>query len=185
MRRDQRMVSALLSHGADPNAPLQNWTPTRRASDDFNFPPAFVGATPFWLAARVAEPEIMRQLVKHGADAQVVLRVAYTAGGGETGYIPRKEATTALMAATGMGGGRAWLLGPEPSAADTEARILEAAKIAVELGVDVNAANLDGRTALDAAEARKYKTVVEFLRANGAQPGKPQQRPRNSAQENR
>ena len=28
------------------NAPLKTWTPTRRSSDDFNFEPALVGATP-------------------------------------------------------------------------------------------------------------------------------------------
>ena len=68
MRRDEKMVSALLAHGADPNAPLRTWTPTRRSSDDFNFDPELVGATPFWLAARFSEPGVMRLLVKHGAD---------------------------------------------------------------------------------------------------------------------
>ena len=62
MRRDTRMVSALLAHGADPNAPLRAWTPTRRSSKDFNFAPELVGATPFWLAARFTEPEVMRLL---------------------------------------------------------------------------------------------------------------------------
>ena len=31
---------------------FETWTPTRRSSDDFNFAPELVGATPFWLAAR-------------------------------------------------------------------------------------------------------------------------------------
>ena len=30
--------------------------------------PRLVGATPFWLAARFSEPDVMRLLVKHGAD---------------------------------------------------------------------------------------------------------------------
>jgi ankyrin repeat protein len=38
----------------------------------------------------------------------------------------------------------------------------------VELGVDVNAANTDGRTAHDAAKALKYDTVVKFLLERGA-----------------
>ena len=66
-----RMVTALLAHGADPNAPLRTWTPERRSSADFNFAPALVGATPFWLAARFNEPHVMRLLVKHGADPLV------------------------------------------------------------------------------------------------------------------
>ena len=169
MRRNQKMVSALLDHGADPNAPVRTWTPTRRASDDFNFPPALVGAMPFWLAARFKQPDVMRLLVKHGADPLVVLRVEYAAAGEEGApTVRRKQATTALMAATGMGGGRAWL---EPERAEREALTLEAVKLAVELGVDVNAANTDGRTALDAAQAQKYATVVKFLIEHGAQSG--------------
>ena len=68
MRRDEKLVTVLLAHGADPNAPLRTWTPTRRASNDFYFPPALVGATPFWLAARVTSPAIMRLLIERGAD---------------------------------------------------------------------------------------------------------------------
>src|SRR5204863_7324138 len=110
MRRDEKMVSVLLAHGADPNAPLRSWTPTRRSSDDFNFAPELVGATPFWLAARFSEPSIMRLLVKHGADPLFVHhgdRVVEARGG--DGFEHRTEATTALMAATGMGGGTAWV----------------------------------------------------------------------------
>ena len=35
--------------------------------------------------------------------------------------------------------------------------------LAPELGVDVNAANTDSRTALNAARALRYGTVVRFL----------------------
>jgi ankyrin repeat protein len=38
----------------------------------------------------------------------------------------------------------------------------------VELGVDVNAAKTDGRTALDAAKTLKYDSVAKFLIDNGA-----------------
>lgn len=165
MRRDARMVAALLAHGADPNARLRTWTPTRRSSKDWNFPPELVGATPFWLAARFAEPEIMRLLVKHGADPLFVHHVSYHAGESAE---PRTEATTALMAATGVGGGSAWV---RPVRVEPELRMLEAARLAVELGVDVNAANIDGRTALDAAQALKYQRLAAFLTENGARPG--------------
>ncbi|PYT10152.1 MAG: hypothetical protein DMF60_01085 [Acidobacteria bacterium] len=60
MRRNERMVTALVSHGADASAPLRTWTPSRRSSDDFNFEPALIGATPFWLAARYTQPNVMR-----------------------------------------------------------------------------------------------------------------------------
>ena len=170
MRRDNRMVTALLEHGADPNARLRTWTPIRRTSRDFNFPPSLVGATPFWLAARFGVPDVMRLLSEHGADSLFVHRVEYTADYTSTGVGRRREATTALMAAVGMGGGRlrAWV----PVDRDTRAALtLEAAKLAVELGVDVNAAGIDDRTALDGAQGLGYETVVAFLVAQGAEAG--------------
>jgi ankyrin len=173
MRRDETMAGALLARGADANARLGTWTAMRRQSKDFNFAPELVGATPFWLAARFAQPGVMRLLLKHGADPKAVHRVEYTADALITER--RTLATTALMAATGMGaGGTAWV---QPSRVEREAPMLEAVKLAVEAGVDVNAANTDGRTALDAAQALKYQTVVAFLVERGARPGtkKPEQ----------
>ncbi len=167
MRRDERMAAALLARGADPNTPLTTWTPTRRASADWNFAPPLVGATPFWLAARVSHPGIMRLLAEHGANPRVVHRVEYYL---TDMYDRRTEATTALMAAAGMGvGGVAWI--PAPRGA-REALMLEAVRVAVELGADLNAANSDGRTALDAAQALKYESVVRYLVDKGARSGK-------------
>ena len=166
MRRDEKMVTALLAHGADPNAPLQNWTPTRRASQDFNFPPSLVGATPLWLAARYSQPNVMRLLEASGADPLFVHHADFVAGEAHT---HRKDVATALMAALGMGGGgRAWV---EPKRSEREALALDAVKLMTELGVDLNVIATDGRTALDAAKALKYETVVEFLTEHGAKPG--------------
>ena len=169
MRRDEEMVRVLLAHRADANAPLRTWTPTRRSSHDYNFEPALVGATPFWLAARFTEPTVMRMLVEHGADPLFVLHSDYTS----ERLQHRTEATTALMAATGMGGGAAWI--PVPRA-EREALTLETVKLAVELGVDVNAANTDGRNALDAARTLRYETVVKYLTEKGAKSDKPVRR---------
>ena len=173
MRRDEKTASALLAHGADPNAPLRTWTPTRRSSHDYNFAPELVGATPFWLAARFSEPGVMRLLVKHGADPLFVHHGERTVEGKGVAFEHRSDVTTALMAATGMGGGVAWL---QPARGEREALTLETVKLAVELGVDVNAANTDGRTALDAAKVQKYDTVVAFLVEKGARPGEPKKK---------
>ncbi len=45
------------------------------------------------------------------------------------------------------------------------------------MGVDLNAVNDDGRTALDAAQALKYESVVKFLADRGAKAGAPLQHP--------
>ena len=170
MRRDETLVRTLLARGADPNTRLQTWTPTRRQSSDLNFEPELVGATPFWLAARFTQPQVMRLLVERGADALFVHRSDRVVDGREgRAYDHKYEATTALMAAAGMGGGgRAWV---QPERDQREALALQAVALAIELGIDVNAINTDGRTALDAAKALKYETVVAYLVARGAKPG--------------
>ena len=171
MRRDENLVKVLLNHGADANAPVRTWTPTRRSSRDFNFPPELIGATPFWLAARFTEPEVMRLLVKHGADPLFVLRSERMVEGRGVAWEERKETTTAVMAAAGMGGGGSpWI---EIERSQREKLALEAVQIAVELGADVNAKNLDGRTALDSAKRLGWESVAAFLIEKGAKPGAP------------
>jgi uncharacterized protein len=176
MWRDDKMVATLLDHGADANAPLKTWTPTRRSSEDRHFEPSLVGATPFWMAARYLEPTVMRMLVDHGADPLFVFHAKWVGSQG-TGQQERSETSTALLAATGIGGDNgnrdssgaaAWA---PPPRSEREALTLEAVKLAVELGIDVNAKSEDGRTALDGAKALKFDSVVQFLIAKGAKPG--------------
>ena len=166
-RRDEKMIAALLDHKANPNAPLKTWTPTRRSSDDWYFDPMLVGATPYWLAARFTEPNVMRMLIQHGADPLFVHHADYTAEQG-FGSVQRKETATTLMAATGSLRVHPWV---ELAAQDREAATLEAVKIAVEAGVDLNVANTDGSTALDGAKALRYDSVVAYLTEKGARPG--------------
>jgi len=171
MHRDEQLVGALLDHGADANAPLRTWTPNRRSAKDFYFAPELVGATPVWLAARFAEPGVMRLLLKHGADPLFVHHSdKVVEGRGGEMFQHRNEVVTTLMAAAGMGGGEAWTL---PERSEREALTLEAVKLVAELGVDVNAANTDGRTALDAARTLKFDSVIKFLEGKGAKPGTP------------
>jgi len=170
MHRDEKMASALLDHGIDANAPLLTWTPNRRSAKDFNFEPDLVGATPFWLAARFVQPGVMRLLLKHGADPMFVHHGEHMVEGRGTGYQARKEVTTSVMAAVGMGGGDSWA---QPKASEKEALTLEAVKLALVPGIDINARSTDGKTALDAAKALRYDSVVKFLTENGAKAGTP------------
>jgi uncharacterized protein len=165
MRRDERMVAALLAHEADPNAKVLSWTPTRRSSRDWNFNPELVGATPYWLAARVTAPSIMKMLLDNGADAKVVHHAVYHGG---DPVVERSQTTTALTAALGMGGGAPWV---PIEIKEREALALACAKIAIEHGAEVNLANDDGRTVLDAAKRLQYQSVVAFLTEHGATAG--------------
>ena len=111
----------------------------------------------------------MRLLLEHGADPLFVHHGDHVVEGrGGTGFQHRADVTTTLMAAVGMGGGEAWLA---PERGEREALALDVVKLVAELGVDVNAANVDGRTALDAAKALKYQSVVDYLVGKGARSG--------------
>jgi ankyrin len=164
------LVRALLAHGADPNPRLTKGTPVRRWSHDFAFMAPWIGATPFWLATKFLEVDMMRVLADAGADPR----------------LPSSNGTTPLMAAAGLGysrgGGSAFIknrrdfssynpvesaeLGSQIPAA--EARLtLETVSLALELGADVNAANDGGDTALHAAAAQGTDTVIELLMERG------------------
>ena len=156
-RRDERMVKALLEHGANPNLPLKTWTPVRRSARDFHFAPELVGASPFWLAARFLAPGVMRMLLERGAEARFAHRARAIR---DKDFAERFQTTTALMAAVGMGSGSAWV--PVPRA-QREAVALEAVEIALAAGVDPGGKDESGQTALDAAKAAGYGSVVALL----------------------
>jgi ankyrin repeat protein len=134
-------VKKLVAHGADVNAKVTS----RRlpvGSSRLNF----VGATPFFLAARTADLELMRVLVDLGADPNVAT----------------VDGTTALMVAAGVGSA---LPGEEPG---TEHEALDAIKVALALGGDVNAVDANGDSAMHGAAYKHLPAVAQFLGAAGA-----------------
>ena len=187
LHQDAALVRALLDHGADPDATVMTSTPVRRDAVDFYLHPSYVGATPFWLAARFGAPGIMHMLAERGGNPRVTHHPTYWPGSlsvrDERTQV-REGATTALMAAVGLGGrnplvavdrlGRIAESAPvrstrrEPDPAAHEAVVFEAAQLTLALGVDVDTANARGDTALHAAAARGYDAVIELLVANGA-----------------
>lgn len=155
------LVKALLAHGANPNArivsprvnidtgpgygkiisrpaPPEPWTITP------------VGATPFLLAAMagVSDTEIMRILAAGGADP----------------LLPNKEDVTPLMVAAGLNRPR----NAGPFSGEEERKALEAVKLCVELGADVNATSNLGLTALHGAAFSGGNSIVQFLVEKGA-----------------
>jgi ankyrin repeat protein len=187
LHKDDTLVAALLAKDANPNTPLLKSTPVRRESVDFYFSPGMVGATPLWLAARYRAPKIMALLLEKGADPQFVHYPAYFIGRdyGNTRRILHEGETTVVMAAAGLGGespiysvDRLARIGEgapvdaqrrDPlAAAEMEAVTLETVRMAAEKGVDVNAANADGNTALHVSAARGYDSVVKYLVGKGA-----------------
>ena len=146
VRSDVRLARTLLSHGAHPNPRLTNATPSRRRVPDYAFDKFLVGATPFMVAVRRAEIEIMQALAAGGADLMV----------------PLENGTPAIvLAAQGE-------TKTEGRAGGTEDMALGAVRTAVALGVPLNAPNADGDTAVHVAADQRYHKVIEFLAQRGA-----------------
>ena len=150
LRGDETLAAALLARGADPNAPVVRGSQGRRNSPDYVLQHDVVGATAFWLAGHFAEPGVMRALADGGADPRFVM----------------VDGTTPLMAAVAARRRREPGLAPNP--AEDERLVLEAARVALDAGVDVNAADSAGDTALHTAARRRLDTVVQLLVDGGA-----------------
>jgi ankyrin repeat protein len=136
------LVKALLAHGADPNAAIAKAPPrVGFTGGSLNL----VGANAFVVAAASGDAAMMRMLVEARANPQLTT----------------KEASTALMAASGVG-----RRAVESSV--TEQRAIEAARLALELGNDVNAVNQAGDTALHGAASMRWNALVKLLVDNGA-----------------
>jgi uncharacterized protein len=108
----------------------------------------FTGATPFFLAARTADVDLMRLLKDLGADPQM----------------PTDLHTTPLLAAAGVG---AALPGEEPG---TEAEVLQALKLLLDLGADINAIDDRGNSAMHGAAYKHLSKVATYLADHGSGP---------------
>ena len=157
LRADLATVRTLLAHGADPNALVLHGTPGRRFSEDYSLRSQYIGTNAFWLAAKFADNvDIMRALADADADPLVT----------------PEDGTTAVKAAVGLPKGienRRAQTGVPPRDADLDERLsLEAARLAVERGGDVNAADQRGDTPLHDAARLGYNTIIQFLADQGA-----------------
>lgn len=142
------VVKLLLGKGANPNARLKrpiigrHHTPTGDAS-------LGEGATALARAAKSNDLQVMRLLFEAGADPTLTL----------------KDRTTVLMIAAAGGA----VVGAYAAAIPvTEATSLEAIKLCVERGVDVNAFNANGQTAVHLAATRGTNSVITYLAEKGA-----------------
>src|SRR5206468_2728406 len=105
-----------------------------------------VGATPLLMAAQGADAEMITFLAAHGADLTATT----------------KQGTNALMLAAGVE-----IRYPEEDGG-TGPEALEAVQAVLPFGLDINAANNAGNTALHGAAFRGFNPLVELLIEKGA-----------------
>jgi len=133
-------VRKIVAKGANVNARMTRSGNVGRTSMNM------MGATPFMMAARTADAPLMRLLAELGADPKLA----------------NADNTTSLMAAAGVG---TYSPGEDPG---TEPEVLEAVKVALELGGDVNAVDKNGETAVHGAAYKQVPSAVQYLIDNGA-----------------
>jgi ankyrin repeat protein len=104
------------------------------------------GATPMLAAASTADVALMELLVQLKADP----------------LLPNSQGTTPLMAAAGVG------VGAPEEAAGTEPEVLEAVKLLLKVGANINVVDKNGETAMHGAAYRNHPKVVQLLADKGA-----------------
>jgi ankyrin repeat protein len=134
------LVKVLLRHGANPNARLKR--PIIGRHHDSGDPSLGEGTTPLIRAAKTVDVAVMRVLLEGGADAGIT----------------QKDYTTTVMIAAA--GGRGGVAG--------ESAVIEAVKLCLDHGVDVDAFNTAGQTALHVAAGRGADGVIRLLAERGA-----------------
>ena len=133
-------VRDMVEHGADLEARMT--TRARLNNTSLNE----LGATPFVLAALVADAGLMRTLADLGANP----------------LTRTDDGSTALMAAAGLG-----TRSPGEDAG-TEEEVLEAVQLALDLGADIDAVNDNGETPMHGAAYKNLPRVVHLLADSGA-----------------
>ena len=134
------LAGKLVAKGADVNARI-----TREMRNGYAVQLSRVGATPFFLAARAGDAPLARVLAARGADPN----------------ISTKDGVMPLMVAAGV---------YQKNGEDTPSLedALDTVKLCIELGVDVNAADPKGLTALHGAARFGADDVVQYLADHGA-----------------
>jgi len=142
------LIQSLLAHGANVNVQLKKIQPYRTKLDRGDDTMLGIGTTPLLRAAKAGDAEAIQALLAKGADPK----------------IPNKSGISPLMAAAGLG------TKEEDTTArtKTEAQAIASIKLFLDAGVDVNAADNQGDTALHGAAQKGTDQVVQFLVDHGA-----------------
>ncbi len=141
------LAGLLLNRGADPNAALKG--PVLQRHNNAPLQTLGEGTTPLMRAAKSGDVVLMRLLLDHGADPK----------------LRQKNQNTLLILAAGFGRRFDQNADAQEYEHGTQDDLLQGVRLSVELGLDVNAANEAGETALHVAVS---DAIVRYLVDNGA-----------------
>jgi ankyrin repeat protein len=142
------LVKKLLAKGANVSAQLKKQQPYRAKLDRGDDTMLTTGTTPLLRAAKAGDVEVIQLLLANNADPKIATR---------NGINP-------VMAAAGLGTKEEDTTGRRK----TEPKAIESIKLLLDAGVDVNAGDSRGQTALHGAAEKGYDQVVKFLVERGA-----------------
>jgi ankyrin repeat protein len=142
------IVRMLLERGADPNAALTAQAPYRAKLDRGNDTVLNAGTTPLMRAAKAGDLDSMKLLLERGADPLLATR----------------RGVNGLMLAAGLGTAEQDTTGRHK----TQSEAIAAIETLLDHGIDINARDSRGRTALHGAALQGYDSVVAMLVDNGA-----------------
>jgi len=162
LRGDLSTVKALLAKGANPNVRLTKGTPVQRFSSHWTLPGTWVGGTPLFVAALYLEVDIVRELLKAGADHTIAIEGGTTPLLAAAGIAVENESRPSDLV-------RFSIVGEDsPSIPRLEAEVLELARLLLDAGADVNQTNETGDTALHGAAGASMPSVIQLLADKGA-----------------
>jgi ankyrin repeat protein len=141
------LIRLLIDHGALVDARLKRPVLGRHIDRGDRLMGA--GSTPLMRAAKTNDISVMKLLVEKGANP----------------LLRQDDQTTVLMIAAHGGARPGTYAGPYPV---TEDGAIEAVKLALEWGVDVNGFNARGQTALHSAVSRRATQLIRLLVEHGA-----------------
>jgi len=142
------LIRMLLDHGAQVNMPLKSQIPYRTKVDRGSDTMLSTGTTPLIRAAKAGDAPVMALLLDKGANAKLSTR----------------NGINALMAAAGLGTNEADTVGRKKTEKDAIASI----ELCLKAGVDVNATDSRGQTAVHGAAQKGWDQVVQYLADHGA-----------------
>lgn len=162
LRGDLATVNALLSKGANPNAQVTKGSPVRRFGSQWALPSTLIGATPLLVAAAYLETDIMRALLAAGASHALGLADGTTPLLAAAGAAVEKETRPADLVRWNV------VDNDTPVVPRDERDVLNASRMLLDAGADVNHVNGAGDTALHVAAAAGMTTLIQLLVDKGA-----------------